>query len=284
MSDIESPNFTQVPNALLGNIARGNKVEPGLMTKLQGSELKVYLAVCRMTFGYHQSERRASLQMMMDLTGLSKPAVHSAAKRLQEMGLIELNQDGGVTLWKAAVNLFNQDYGKAVVNLDDQPVKLFNPPGKISLPPSKKETKNKPKKETNIAANAALLPDTPHSRLFFKKLATEFEAKGRRPPEKFPSLACKRKFDARAAYLNGNTGVAIERALQKGILGVTEITDFIAKYDPSKQTGATNYGTYQRNNQRINQQPTGHKLKSEPTYNKETDELVYPDGTRVPAK
>lgn len=155
----ESPNFTQIPNALLGNIARGNKVEPGLMTQLQGSELKVYLAVCRMTFGYHQSERRASLQMMMDLTGLSKPAVHSAAKRLEELGLIELNQDGGVTLWKAVVNLFNQDYGKAVVNLDDQPVKLFNHPGKISLPPSKKETKKKPEKETS-ADSSALLPDS----------------------------------------------------------------------------------------------------------------------------
>lgn len=251
MPDIESPNFTQIPNALLGNIARGNKVEPGLMTQLQGSELKVYLAVCRMTFGYHQSERRASLQMMMDLTGLSKPAVHSAAKRLEEMGLIELNQDGGVTLWKAMVNLFNQDYGKAVVKLDDQPVKLFNPPGKIILPPSKKETKNKPKKEIN-ADESALLPDTPHSRLFFEKLATEFRAKGRRPPEKFTSLACKRKFDARADYLNGNTEAAIERALQKGILGVTEITDFIAKYDPSKQTGAKSYGTHRQNNQ----QPT----------------------------
>lgn len=95
---------------------------------------------------------------------------------------------------------------------------------------SKKDSKD------NIAANAPLLPDTKYSHLLFEKLAVEFGAKGRRPPAKFPSLACKRKFDARAKYLNGNTAMAIDRALEKGILAVTGVTDFIAKWNPPPPT------------------------------------------------
>ena len=154
------PNYTQIPNALLGDIKRGNQVEPGLMASLEGSELKVYLAVCRMTIGYHQESRRASFSMLEQLTGLSRPAVNKAAKELEKRGLIERSTDGGVTLWKAMVNLENSqevvnsvnqeddnytNYGKVVVNSVNRPVNSVNQTGKLSLPPSKKETE----KETN---------------------------------------------------------------------------------------------------------------------------------------
>ena len=83
------PNHTQIPNALLGDIEKGNKVSPGLMAELEGSELKVYLAVCRITLGFHQNSRRASLKMMMDFTGLSKQGVLNAARKLEILELIE---------------------------------------------------------------------------------------------------------------------------------------------------------------------------------------------------
>lgn len=137
---LDSPNYTQIPNDLLGHIAPGNRAIAGIMANLEGSQLKVFLAVCRLTFGYHQSERRASLAMMMTLTGLSKPGVHHAATRLEELGLIERSQDGGVTLWKVAVNSVNQ----GVVNSVNRMVNSVNQDGKLSLPPSKKETRKKP--------------------------------------------------------------------------------------------------------------------------------------------
>lgn len=100
----------------------------------------------------------------------------------------------------------------------------------------KEPIKNKVLSKDNTAANTALLPDTKYSQLLFEKLAKEFEARGRRPPVKFPSLACKRKFDARATYLNGSTATAIDRALEKGIMAVTGVTDFIAKWNPPPPT------------------------------------------------
>jgi len=109
MSHITPPNHTQIPNLILGDVLRGNIVSPGLMAELEGSQLKVLLAVCRLTLGFHQEQRRASLKMIGGFTGLSRPAIIDAAKVLESMGLIERLQDGGVTLWKIVVNSVNQE-------------------------------------------------------------------------------------------------------------------------------------------------------------------------------
>jgi len=130
---IDTPNYTQIPNALLGDVAKGNKANPGLMASLEGSQLKVFLAVCRLTFGFHQVERRASLTMIQQFTGLSRQGVINASNELEELNLIERMQDGGVTLWRVVVNSVDQ-----VVNSVDQGSQL-------SRPPSKKETKKKTK-------------------------------------------------------------------------------------------------------------------------------------------
>lgn len=111
--------------------------------------------------------------------------------------------------------------------------------GETPLLPDENNPEVEPEKEAEPEKDSQLLPDTPYSKLLFDKLTLEFKAKGRNPPKRFPSLACKRKFDARAGFLNGNLGTAIERALQKGIMSISEVTDFIAKYDPTKQ-GASN--------------------------------------------
>lgn len=156
MTKIESPNYTQVPNAILGDILPGNIVSAGLMAKLEGSQLKVLLAVCRLTFGFHQTERRASLSMMEKLTGLSRQGILNAAGKLEEYGLIERSKDGGVTLWKVTVYSVDQPYGKAVVNSVDQGVNSVDQGSQLSRPPSKKETEKKPIK--NEAAKNAPAP------------------------------------------------------------------------------------------------------------------------------
>src|SRR4030067_1145802 len=114
---IDKPNYTQVPNVILGDIERGNIVSPGLMSTLEGSELKVLLSICRLTFGYHQDVRRASLTMLEKMTGLSRQGVINAANELERVGYIKRLTDGGLTLWQVLVNSVDQ-----VVNSVDQQV------------------------------------------------------------------------------------------------------------------------------------------------------------------
>jgi len=118
----ESPNYTQVPNDLFD-------IE---MSKMGYAELKVVLAVCRYTFGYHQTERRISLTKLEAMTGLSRPAVIQGAIEAESHGHIKRYKDGGVTLW--------------VVKVLNQPVKLLYQTSKATLLPSIKETI----KETNL--------------------------------------------------------------------------------------------------------------------------------------
>lgn len=77
-------------------------------------------------------------------------------------------------------------------------------------------------------ATGLLLPDTPASHLFFDKLAIEAEAKGRRPAQKFPTLALKKKFDIAATNLNGTLENAITKALEAGITSVPKIVNYIS--------------------------------------------------------
>lgn len=80
----DSPNYTQLPNDLLGD---WNK--PSLMSQMSESELKVVLAICRLTFGYHRRKVRAALPILMEMTGLSKQGVINGTKAAEERGLIQ---------------------------------------------------------------------------------------------------------------------------------------------------------------------------------------------------
>lgn len=151
MSHITPPNHTQIPNLILGDVLRGNIVSPGLMAKLEGSQLKVLLAVCRLTLGFHQETRRASLKMIGDFTGLSRPAIIDAAKVLENMGLVERMQDGGVTLWKIVVNSVNQEDKEnepEVVNSVNTGVNSVNHLVNSVNPHLRKKPRKETKKET----------------------------------------------------------------------------------------------------------------------------------------
>ena len=141
MAKIESPRWTQIPNLILGNILKGNIFEAGLMAEMEGAEIKLTLAVYRITIGYHRGERRASLSAMETLTGLSRPTVVETAKKLEEKGIIKRIMDGGVTIWQPIfADEEDDEVVKSFNQSDSQLVKSFNQSSKIILPPSKKET------------------------------------------------------------------------------------------------------------------------------------------------
>ena len=218
--NIETPNYTQIPNQLLGDIERGNTVKPGLMAELEGSELKVYLAVCRMTVGFHQAERRASLSMVQDFTGLSKQGVLNASKRLEEMNLISRNTKTGVTLWQLAVN--------SVDNQDSLGVNSVDRDGQLSRPPSKKETK---KKLNTTTTNVVAPPEKQNPKI--KQLLDKATVKGIKILELSPGD--ERQFLARAKHLNGSTGEAIDAAISQGADTVSAIVKFVSGWNPPPQ-------------------------------------------------
>lgn len=72
------PNHTQTPNELFDEH----------MKDMSGSELKVVLAVCRKTFGWHKEHDRISLTQLMETTGLSRPAVITGIKKAMARGVL----------------------------------------------------------------------------------------------------------------------------------------------------------------------------------------------------
>jgi len=98
---IKSPNWTQVPNDLLGYVRSGRRLEPGLIASMSESELKVYLVILRMTVGYHVGERELSVSEMCALTGLSENSVKKAAKSLKKLGLARRSVRRNRSHWTA---------------------------------------------------------------------------------------------------------------------------------------------------------------------------------------
>jgi phage replication O-like protein O len=81
---IKKPNYTQIPNVYFDEI----------MTKLNGSENLVFLAIMRKTFGWQKKRDRISYSQLMEITGLAKSTVSDALKSLLEMKFIVSEKDG----------------------------------------------------------------------------------------------------------------------------------------------------------------------------------------------
>lgn len=88
--NVDTPNFTQIPNEFLDR----------WMPHLGDAELKVVLAVMRLTFGFHRESVRASITTLHEMTGLSRQGVINGGDAAQEHGILERKVDGGVTIWK----------------------------------------------------------------------------------------------------------------------------------------------------------------------------------------
>lgn len=79
-----SPNYTQMPNELFGD-----QRTPGAMAGMNEAELKVTLALCRLTFGFHREEVKVSLSILQKITGLSRQAVIDGIEAAVGRGFIE---------------------------------------------------------------------------------------------------------------------------------------------------------------------------------------------------
>jgi hypothetical protein len=152
----QDPNYTQIPNDLLGGLLGGRAIDKGYMSEMGLSELKVVLAICRLTFGYHQQERRASLTLLQKLTGLSRQGVLDGAEAAERRNLIAREQDGGVTLWRVLVNTVDQS--DKVVNGVDRLVNGVDQSGQQSRPPLRKKLRKKDQKEKTATPLTAERP------------------------------------------------------------------------------------------------------------------------------
>ena len=66
------PNTTPLPNILIDQIAPA----------LSSSSLRVLLAICRKTYGFHKRSDKISFNLLQKLTGLSRPGVNKGIKGL----------------------------------------------------------------------------------------------------------------------------------------------------------------------------------------------------------
>jgi phage replication O-like protein O len=81
---VEPPNHTQIPNALLDD----------LMRLMDCAELKVTLAICRQTFGWHKKEDELSLSQLKAMTGLSRQSVITGIEAGMQRGVIRRRPKG----------------------------------------------------------------------------------------------------------------------------------------------------------------------------------------------
>jgi hypothetical protein len=106
-----------------------------------------------------------------------------------------------------------------------------------------------------------LLPDTEPAKLLFEKLAVEAEAKGRRPASKFPTLACKEKFNKAAGRLNGTLEVAIDSGLAAGITAIPRLVNYISSPKWAEGTNERSRESATRTGQRQTYGTTGQPTK-----------------------
>lgn len=74
------PNSFQMPNAL---------VDSGVLAKLKGSSLAMYIFIVRKTRGWQKNSDSISISQFVEFTGYGKDAVLSGADKLVEIGLIK---------------------------------------------------------------------------------------------------------------------------------------------------------------------------------------------------
>lgn len=79
MSKIIVPNYTQVPNVVIDDLA----------AKLSDSAFKIYVVLIRKTKGWEQKRDAIAISQFCELTGKSKPTVIKAIDELINLGLIK---------------------------------------------------------------------------------------------------------------------------------------------------------------------------------------------------
>lgn len=142
----EEPNYTQVPNQLLGHWDGNGNFILGQLTDMRETELKVALVLCRITFGFHREGAAASLSWLEKATGLSRQGVLDGIAALIKRGLfIKDKSKDGRNLWRQ-VHGGSLPSRPEVVNGVDQ-TSLLGRPNKERLKKERKKDHSPPKKQ-----------------------------------------------------------------------------------------------------------------------------------------
>jgi phage replication O-like protein O len=247
------------------------------MPKLSPNAWKILCFIIRKTRGWQKEQDQISISQIASGTGIkNRTTITTAIKELEKQKYVLVTRpDDKVTSNSYALNVDleikpSTEIGlpkKDEVQSDKKPSTKSVPQpstenglGVVQKSDSQKKDIKKHEKKKDIGSSP-LSPDTPQSQLLFERLAVEFHAKGRRAPKRFPSMACKEKFDQSATRLNGNISPAVQRAFEKGIMSVASVVDFIAKW---QLNGATNGTHRQTNRQTTSKHGTGHDLAQQP--------------------
>lgn len=215
----------------------------------KGSALLLLLAIadCAHDDGYAWP----GIQYLAKKTRLSKGSVIRLTKRLEECGdlfVIHSRRKGNKYIVKAGLTGEELEASKQA-NL---PVSTKLISTKLVLLKSQVDTSEVPHvvHEPSLNVNESLsvdagastsvakkpkrknrmLPTTPQAKMMFERVGENQRAKGRRGTTQFPTLECKKKFDAAVIVLDGEFEAALTKALEQGITRITGITNYIAKW------------------------------------------------------
>jgi len=113
---IPPPNYTQLPNVVLD-----------AMPQMKEAELRVTLAVCRMTFGWHKEHDKLSISQIEELTGLSRQGAINGVQAGMERGVIVREPVGAGFLYRINVEPLIP-VAQPVNLVDTLPVNLVDTP------------------------------------------------------------------------------------------------------------------------------------------------------------
>lgn len=170
---LQTPNYTQVPNSLFEQ-----------MGDMSEAELKVTLAVVRMTIGYHQERKRMSLSYLEQATGLSRSAANAGIKAALERGTVK--RIPYKNSFEYLPNFANEDAKQSTKATDNGSKKL---PKSVAKNYSNKETSKETNK--NNGDNSQKSVTRQHSKEYMNSLFNEicrcfFSVDPLRLPKRFP--------------------------------------------------------------------------------------------------
>lgn len=169
MSGFKNPEYTQTPNSLFDEYMRD----------MNGSELKVVLAIIRQTLGWHRTRARYSMGNIERLTGLSTHSVIEAVEAAEKRGLIRRIDGAMPAEWELVFEDGVQKLQGGSAKNAPLPVQKMHPLKEI------KETETKP------------LVNLPSSCVWENSSATQAQ----QPEQPAPRTDATKKGDALDAYL-----------------------------------------------------------------------------------
>lgn len=93
MPPVEKPNYTQIPNVILDNMA-----------SMTSAEFSVVMAICRQTFGWHKKSEKLSVTQIEQLTGLSAPTVRDGIAAALKDGWITRRPAGQTYVYRVHIH------------------------------------------------------------------------------------------------------------------------------------------------------------------------------------